>query len=350
MKEMEYKPLTLPTVSWDTSKSTDRSGTLLVEPLEPGFGITLGNALRRTLLAAVEGSAVTSIIIKGANNEFASIEGVIEDVVHIVLNIKGLIIKNRTGRAGTMKMHVTGAAVATAADIVADEHLDIINKEHIIANVASKGELDITFFVENGRGYQQAQWPESESLQKDDRIYIDARFSPIERIEYHVGKTRVGEFMDYDKLTIGVHTNGAVTPQDVVHYATSVLRTQFEHFLTVAEIPFNAISDVEDTQVATHSNTDEKSPTKGLPVEFFLKPIEELEFSVRAHNCLKNAGINRVIDLVNLPIEEALKIKNFGRKSLREVEEILKAFGLSLGMNIKEIDLKRMIKEQEDGL
>lgn len=350
MNEMEYKPLTLPKISWDTKKSTDTFGELVAEPLEPGFGVTLGNALRRILLSSVEGAAVTSVIIKGSNNEFSSLDGVIEDVVHIVLNIKGIIVKNSTGKPGKMHLHVKGEGVARVADITADDHLELINTDHVLAHVASDGDLEIEFFVETGRGYQRAQWPEGESLQKDNRIYIDATFSPIQRVEYHVGKTRVGQFMDYDKLAIGVQTNGAVKPQDVVHYATSVLRTQLEHFLSVTEIPFNEISKVEEETTKNAGVLDVKGPTNGLPVELFLKPIEELEFSVRAHNCLINAGIRRVIDLVNLTEEDSLKIKNFGRKSLREVKEILRAFGLHLGMNIKEIDLKRMIKDQEDGL
>lgn len=350
MKEMEYKPLILPKISWETSRSSSTYGELVAQPLEPGFGITIGNALRRILLSAVEGCAVTSVIIKGTNNEFSTIPGVIEDVLNIVLNIKGIIIKNKTGAPGRMHLLVKGEGVATVANITCDDHLELVNKDMILAHVSTDGELEIEFFVENGRGYLPAQWPEGEPLQKDDRIYLDASFSPIRRVEYHITKTRVGRSIDYDKLTLQVYTNGAALPQDVVHYATSVLRTQLEHFLVVTEIPFNEISRVEEEETRKSQTLDLKSPTKGLPVELFLKPIEELEFSVRAHNCLINAGIRRVIDLVNLTEEDVLKIKNFGRKSLREVKEILRAFGLTLGMHIKELDLKKLIKEQEDGL
>ena len=172
-------------------------------------------------------------------------------------------------------------------------------------------------------------------------------FSPIKRVEFNIEKTRVGQEIDYDKLTMRIETNGAVDPRDVVHYGTSVLRTQLEHFLTATEIPFNEISKGDDEKSFKDNKVDFDGPTQGLPVDLFLKPIDELEFSVRAHNCLKGAGINRVIDLVNLSDDESLKIKNFGRKSLREVKEILSAFGLRLGMNIKELDLKKAIKEQE---
>lgn len=345
-QDMEYKPLIIPKLEWDTTKSSETFGELVVKPLESGFGITVGNSLRRILLSSVEGSAVTSVIIKGVNNEFSTLPGVIEDILYILLNIKDIIIKNKTGKPGKMNLSVKGEGVAKVADIVADEHLELLNKDHVIANLADNGELDIEFFIETGRGYQLARWPLGEKIQPDGRIYIDSKFSPIKRIEYKIEKTRVGQAINYDKLIFGIETNGAIRPQDAVYYATSVLRTQLEHLLTAPEIPFNEISKVTESVEGT-PEVDLDGPTKGLPVELFLKPIDELEFSVRAHNCLISAGIKRVIDLVNLTDEEVLKIKNFGRKSLREVKEILKAFSLHLGMNVKELDLKRMIKDQE---
>lgn len=345
-QERKYKELTLPRLAWEGARSSGSYGELVVQPLEPGFGVTLGNALRRVMLASIEGAAVSSVIIKGVNNEFSTIPGVLEDVLHMVLNIKGIVVKNKTGLPGTMRLHVKNTGVARVADIVADEHLELVNPDHVIANLAADAELEIQFFVEMGRGYVPAQWPYGKSLQADGRIYIDAMYSPVRRIEYHVDKTRVGDSIDYDRLVLSVTTNGAIAPQDVVHYATSVLRTQLEHFLLATEIPFNQISRVEETK-AQRVSTTQSGPTKGLPVDLFLRPIDELEFSVRAHNCLIGAGVKRVIDLVNLTDEDVLKIKNFGRKSLREVKEILSAFGLQLGMNVKELDLKRLIKEQE---
>lgn len=345
---MNYKPLTLPSLSWNKKVSATDFGELVVQPLEPGFGITLGNALRRVLLASVEGSAVTSVIIKGVNNEFSTIKGVNEDTLNVLLNIKGLIVKNKTGQPGRMHLSVKGTGVATAGDIKADDHLEVLNKEHLIANLGRDAELEIEFFVETGRGYRTAQWPFGKSVQEDNRIYLESMFSPVRRVEYSIEKTRVGQQIDYDKLVMRIYTNGAVSPQDVVHYGTSVLRTQFEHFLEANEIPFNDISTQSgEVPEFVTSKVDMESPTRGLPVELFLKPIDELEFSVRAHNCLVGAGIRRVIDLVNLTDEDVLKIKNFGRKSLREVKEILVAFGLHLGMNVKELDLKKAIKEQE---
>ncbi len=350
MQETKYKPLILPKVGWEKKTLSDTFGELVVQPLEPGFGITLGNALRRVVLSSIEGSAVTSVIITGVNNEFSTIKGVLEDILQLILNIKGVVIKNKTGLPGKMRLSISGETVARVGDIEADEHLELVNKDHIIAHLAPDGALDIEFFVETGRGYQAAQWPLAKTLQADDRIYVDTMFSPIKRVEYHVEKTRVGQDIDYDKLVLTVISNGAIKPVDAIHYATSVLRTQFEHFLNAKEIPFNDISKEEEEAEEKSSKVDVQGPTKGLPVDLFLKPIDELEFSVRSHNCLVSAGVKRVIDLVNLTDDDLLKVKNFGRKSLREVKEILSAFGLHLGMNVKELDLKKVIKEQEDGL
>lgn len=344
---MNYKPLILPKVAWETKVSSSTYGELVVQPLEPGFGITLGNALRRVMLSSIEGSAVTAVIIKGANNEFSALKGVIEDTLHVLLNIKGVVVKNSTGLPGIMRLHKKGEGPVKVGDIKTDSHLSVVNKDYVIAHLASDGELDIEFFVDAGRGYQAAAWPHGESLQSDGKIYIDAMFSPIKRVEYQIEQARVGDRFDCDKLILKIYTNGAVSPQDAVHYGTSVLRTQFEHFLLAKEIPFNEISKAPEVSTGKEHRIEGDGPTKGLPVDLFLKPIDELEFSVRAHNCLIGAGIKRVIDLVNMPEDDALKIKNFGRKSLREVKEILSAFGLHLGMNVKELDLKKAIKEQE---
>lgn len=348
MQERMYQPLTLPTLSWSKSESSSNIGVLVAQPLEPGFGITLGNALRRTMLSAIEGAAVTSVIIKGVNNEFSTIKGVVEDTLQIVLNIKRIVIKNSDGKPGTMRLSVKGERTVTVADIKTDANLELINKNHVIAHLADDGELDIQFFVEVGRGYQVAKWPTEERLQADGRIYIDAMFSPVQRVQFAVEKTRVGQSIDYDKLILSVYTNGTIAPGDVVHYATSVLRTQFEHFLSASEIPFNEISHPNSGEEEVGDVEVIAGPTGGAPVDLFLKSIDDLELSVRAHNCLAGAGIKRVLDLVNLSEDEALKIKNFGRKSLKEVKEVLSGFGLKLGMNVKELDLKKALKEQED--
>ncbi len=347
MERKEYRSLTMPKLTWNKKELTTTYGELVAQPLEPGFGITLGNALRRILYAGVEGSAVTSVIIKGVNNEFSSLQGVEEDVMQLVLNLKNIVVKNKEGKPGKMHLQVKGNAIATVADIKADEHLELVNKDHVLAHVSEHGELDIEFFVEPGRGYKAAQWPIDKALQEDGRIYIDAMFSPIRKVMFDVEKTRVGKDIDYDKLILRIHTDGSENPLDVIHYSVSVLRTQLEHFLASSEIPFNQISALPEEEKVGEPEELEQLGIKGLSPELLLKPIEELELSVRAHNCLINAGIKRIIDLVNLSEDEALKIKNFGRKSLGEVKESMKAFGLSFGMNIKESQLKKAIKEPQ---
>lgn len=344
----EFQPLTIPRVSWNKDSLTQTFGELVAQPLEPGFGITLGGALRRVLLGGVEGSAVTAIVIKGVNNEFSILPGVVEDAMQVVLNCKEIVVKNKTGLPGKMTLHIKGEAVATVGQIEADEHLELLNKDHVIANVSRGGTLDIEFFVEPGRGYQPAQWPIGKALQEDGRIYLDAMFSSVRNVTFNVEKTRVGRDIDYDKLTLSITTDGTQTPVEVMHYAVSVLRTQLEHFLAVPEIPFNEISKplVEENRQQAHEETDVKF--KGVSVDLLLKPIDVLEFSVRAHNCLLNAGIKRIIDLVNLSEDDVLKIKNFGRKSFDEVKESMKSFGLGFGMNIKESDIKTVNEKDSD--
>lgn len=348
LKEKEYQSLTIPRLAWDKKTLTDIYGELIAQPLEPGFGHTLGNALRRVLLGAVEGASVTSVIIKNVNNEFSSIPGIVEDAMQVILNIKEIVIRNTDGRPGKMRLQIKGDKTATVADIQADAHLELFNKDHVIAHVAVDGELDIEFFVENGRGYQQAKWPVGEAYQKDGKIYLDAMFSPVHKVMFDIEKTRVGKDIDYDKLILHIHTNGSVNPFDVLHYAVSVLRTQLEHFLLSTEVPFNEISKLPEEIEQKAPVELDKLGLKDVPVELLLKPIEELELSVRAHNCLINAGIKRVIDLINVPEEDALRIKNFGKKSLNEVKESMKAFGLSFGMNINEEDVKKVLEAKEN--
>lgn len=344
--KLEYRPLTIPKVQWNKKNLTETYGELVAQPLEPGFGITLGNALRRVLLGAIEGSAITSVVIKGVNNEFSSIPNVAEDVMQILLNIKGIIIKNSTGQAGVMSLHATKQGVVRAGNIQCSDHLEIKNPDHVLANLSAGAELDIQFVVESGRGYQPAQWPLGKGVQEDGRIYLDSMFSPVSKVFFEVEKTMVGKDIDYDKLTLKIHTNGAEIPTDVLNYSVSVLRTQLEHFLVSTEIPFNSFSEVVAEPVI--SVEDHASmPTPGLDaamVDILLKPIDELELSARAHNCLINAGKKRILDLVNLSRDEALNLKNFGSKSLNEVEDSLKVLGLSFGADIKEADIKRVLR------
>ncbi|MBT4855777.1 DNA-directed RNA polymerase subunit alpha [bacterium] len=344
MNKEEYKPLTIPRITWDRDSLSDTYGKLVAQPLEPGFGITMGNSLRRVLLAAVEGSAVTSVIIKGVNNEFATMPGVTEDVMQLVLNIKEIVIKSLDGKPGKMSLNFKGEGAVKVSDIKADDNLQLINIDHVLGHVAQGGELDIEFFVESGRGYLAAQWPIGAKLQDDNKIFIDAMFSPVKKVQFDVEKTRVGQDIDFDKLTLEVETNGAEKPADIFHYAVSVLRTQLEHYLVDPEIDFNAISEMPEQEEKSEKASSESLGLKGVPIDLLLKPIEDLELSARAHNCLIAHGIKRILDLVNLSEDEGLKIKNFGRKSLNEVKDSMKAFGLNFGMDIKEEDIQNLLK------
>lgn len=348
MNRKEYKPLTIPRLAWNKETLTSAYGELIVQPLETGFGITFGNAIRRVLLGGVEGSAITAVIIKGVNNEFTSLPGVIEDTMHLILNIKEIVVRNKEGISGKMHLSMKGEGVVHVSDIKADAHLELVNKDHVIAHIAPNGSLDIEFFVESGRGYRPAQWPEGKPLQEDGKIYLDAMFSPVRQVSFNVEKTRVGKEIDYDRLILKINTDGSENPLDVLHYAVSVLRTQLEHFLAAAEIPFNEISSAPKEERVERPAEVSDLGIKGIFPEFLLKPIDELELSVRAHHCLVNAGKKRILDLLNLNEEDALKIKNFGRKSLSEVKESLKAFGLSLGMKISEDDVKNLVKNKEE--
>jgi DNA-directed RNA polymerase subunit alpha len=339
MAKKEYQALTVPTLEWNKQTLSSMHAELVVQPLAPGFGVTFGNTLRRILLGGIEGSAVTSVIISGVNNEFSTLPGVEEDVMQIILNCKNIKIKNKLGKPGTMKLSVIGAeAAVTVADIVPDEHLELVNKDFVLAHVATGGKLDIIFYVEPGRGYQVAQWPVGKALQEDGRIYIDAMFSPVMQVTYDVEKTRVGDDIDFDKLIFTIDTDGTETPVDVFHYAVSVVRNQLEHFLVTVEIPFNDFSQstesVESEQVSSLVKSDDKVR------DLLLSPIDALELSVRAHNCLINAGIKRVIDLVNMQKDDVIRIKNFGKKSFEEVENRVIALGLLFGMNINEKELE----------
>jgi len=347
MAKKEYKPLTIPKITWNKKELTETFGEIIAEPMETGFGITLGNALRRILLGGVEGAAVTSVIIKNVNNEFSSIPGVVEDTMQLVLNIKEIIVKTKDGLPGKMRLQISGEKTVTVGDIIADENLELINKDHVVAQVAVDGELDIEFFVESGRGYQAAQWPAGKALQEDSRIYLDAMFSPVRKVLYDVQKTRVGEKIDYDKLVLTIHTDGSENPVDVLHYSVSVLRTQLEFFQQSAEIPFNEISVLPEEQELQEPEQAEDGGLKGIPVDLLLKSIDELELSVRAHNCLKRAGIGNILELVNVQEAESLRIKNFGRKSLDEVRESMQNLGLSFSMDIKESDVKKALKNRD---
>ncbi len=291
-------------------------GKFEIDPLERGFGTTLGNALRRVLLSSLPGSAVTSIKIDGVLHEFQKIEGVVEDVTAIVLNIKNLVVKNHSEEMKTIRLYADQEGPVTAGMIDRDAEVDIINPDLVICNLVKGGKIDIEMTVENGRGYVDSK--ENKKRLQDAKvgtIAIDSNYTPIELVKYEVVDTRVGHNENYDKLIMEISTNGSMNPEEAMALAAKIL---VEHFNIIADL--NEISDfsglMQEKKVDTITKTLET-------------PIEEVEFSVRAYNCLKRAGIHTVQDLVDKKEVEVTKIRNLGKKSLKEVLDKVADLGLS---------------------
>ena len=296
----------------------NKYGKFVVEPLERGYGTTLGNSLRRIMLSSLPGTAVTHVKIKGVLHEFSSIPGVKEDVTEIVMNIKSLVIKNNslTNEPKQAYIDVAGDCVVRASDIHVDGDLEIINPDLVIANLSGPdARLEMELTIGNGRGYVGSD-KNKEADAPIDVIAIDSIYTPVERVNLTVQNTRVGQVTDYDKLTLDVFTNGAIAPDEAVSLAARVL---VEHLNLFVDLSENAKS----VDVMVESVTDEKE--KVLEMN-----IDELELSVRSYNCLKRAGINTVEELINKTPEDMMKVRNLGRKSLDEVLAKLKELGLSL--------------------
>ena len=296
----------------------NKYGKFVVEPLERGYGTTLGNSLRRIVLSSLPGTAVTHVKIKGVLHEFSSIPGVKEDVTEIVMNIKSLVIKNNslTNEPKQAYIDVAGDCVVRASDIHVDGDIEIINPDLVIANLSGPdARLEMELTIGNGRGYVGSD-KNKEADAPIDVIAIDSIYTPVERVNLTVQNTRVGQVTDYDKLTLDVFTNGAIAPDEAVSLAARVL---VEHLNLFVDLSENAKS----VDVMVESVTDEKE--KVLEMN-----IDELELSVRSYNCLKRAGINTVEELINKTPEDMMKVRNLGRKSLDEVLAKLKELGLSL--------------------
>lgn len=296
----------------------NKYGKFVVEPLERGYGTTLGNSLRRIMLSSLPGTAVTHVKIKGVLHEFSSIPGVKEDVTEIVMNIKSLVIKNNslTNELKQAYIDVAGDCVVRASDIHVDGDIEIINPDLVIANLSGPdARLEMELTIGNGRGYVGSD-KNKEADAPIDVIAIDSIYTPVERVNLTVQNTRVGQVTDYDKLTLDVFTNGAIAPDEAVSLAARVL---VEHLNLFVDLSENAKS----VDVMVESVTDEKE--KVLEMN-----IDELELSVRSYNCLKRAGINTVEELINKTPEDMMKVRNLGRKSLDEVLAKLKELGLSL--------------------
>ncbi len=298
---------------------TEFYGKFTCEPLERGFGITLGNSLRRVLLSSLQGTAITAIRIEGALHEFTTIGDVVEDVTDIVLNLKEVVLKSATAKTYTVRIDKEGPGAVYAKDIQLVDGLQVLNQDHLIATLDKKGPLSMELTVNVGRGYVPADKNKTATM-PIGTIPIDALFAPIRKVNYTVTNARVGQSTDYDKLALEVWTNGSVKPQDAVAYAAKILKEQLSIFINFEE--------TEETTYAAAGGEDE--PLN----ENLFRSVDELELSVRSANCLQNANITLIGELVQRTEQDMLKTKNFGRKSLKEIKEILANMGLSLGMKI----------------
>jgi DNA-directed RNA polymerase subunit alpha len=306
---------------------TSSFGRFIAKPLERGFGVTLGNALRRMLLSSLQGAAVVGLKVQGVEHEFSTVPEVSEDVTEIALNLKSLDVWLDVDAERTATIDVLGPKVVTGADIVCDSALRVLNPEHVICTVGEGGHLRAELIIKTGKGYATSeQMKESLPL---GVIPLDAVFSPVKRVAFHVSDTRVGQRSDYNKLSIEVTTNGAISPEDALAYAAKIVKDQVSVFINFQEAD-DDVHVVETVQADVRLN------------ENLYKSVDELELSVRAANCLENAGIRFIAELVTKTESEMLKTKNFGRKTLNEIKDLLSEMGLHLGMKIDGIDLSKL--------
>jgi DNA-directed RNA polymerase subunit alpha len=324
---IRWRGLELPTrVINEQEISTPTYGRFVVEPFERGFGTTVGNALRRILLSSLEGAAVTSVRISGADHEFMSLPGVLEDVTDIILNVKTLVVKSHTDGPQTLRVHSEVKGPVTADMIECDPSVEIINGDLVLATLTDNVPFDMEMTVETGRGFVPAE----ELIDPDEDIehgviHVDASFSPVTRVRYNTQDTRVGQKTNYDRLVLEVWTNGTITPEMAMVEAAKILRKHLNPFVQYFELGEQI---VESTTEEPGSDLDSELQEK------LNMSVQELELSVRANNCLESAKIETVGQLVNFAEADLLKIRSFGKTSLREVKRKLQDIGLSLGMNV----------------
>ncbi len=321
-------------IRFDEETLSSTYGKVVVEPLERGFGTTIGNSLRRVLLSSLEGAAVTAVKISGALHEFSSIKGIKEDVIDIILNLKKMRIKSHGEGNKVATFNMKGPGQVTAGDLQADSTIEVLNPELVIATLDKDAKFDSELYIRKGKGYETTE------ITKEDlpvgMIAIDAVFSPVQRVNFWVEKTRVGRATDYDRLIMEVWTDGSITPEKALSETASIL---IEHMdLFVAEEEYEDVVADEPMTVIV----GEEGSSRSLNANLF-KTVDELELSVRSYNCLKNADIKTIAELVQKTEPEMLKTKNFGRKSLNEIKEILARMGLHLGMKV---DLDNLDKEE----
>jgi len=323
----------------DSDTLTDTYGKFTAEPFERGFGTTMGNALRRVLLSSLQGAAITSLRIKGVLHEFSTVPGVTEDVTDIILNLKGVLLKLHGYDARNIRIVKKGAGVITAGDIVTDSHVEILNPDHHIATCSKEADVEIDMTVALGKGYVPAERNRDEKAPVGT-IPMDALFSPVKKVNYVVSNARVGQVTDYDKLVLEVWTDASVKPDDAVAYAAKIIKDQVQLFINFDE--------------AHEPDLDAEREGGKAPLnENLYRRVDELELSVRSANCLKNANIRLIGELVQKSEAEMLKTQNFGRKSLNEIKDILSEMNLTLGMAIDgfpDPEYLKMIEKSEEEL
>ncbi|HEX9507853.1 MAG TPA: DNA-directed RNA polymerase subunit alpha [Myxococcales bacterium] len=304
----------------DQDSLTPTYGKFIAEPLERGFGTTLGNSLRRVLLSSLQGAAITSLKIDGVEHEFSTIPEVVEDVTDIVLNLKEVLLRMHTNEQKTLRIEAEGPKEIKAGDIIADDQVEILNPGHHICTISEGGKVRMEMTCRRGRGYLPAVGNKIAGAPLGT-IPVDSLFSPVRKVNYQVTNARVGQVTDYDRLSLEVWSDGSVTPQDAVAYAAKIVKEQLTVFINFDET---------EEPVAMETPKEEAKLNENL-----FRSVDELELSVRSANCLQQANIRTIGDLVQRSEAEMLKTKNFGRKSLKEIKEILAEMGLSLGMKLE---------------
>ena len=346
---IRWRGLELPSrVIRDNSISTDTYGKFTVEPFERGFGTTVGNSLRRILLSSLEGAAVTHVRIKGADHEFSSLKGVVEDVCDIILNIKGLVVKSDSDEPRTLKINVSKAGAVTGASIDGDNAVTVVGKDHVLATLTEDVGFDMELTVGKGRGYRTAQENavEADGPQDLGAISVDSIFSPVTRVRYATEDARVGQKTDYDRLILEIWTNGTISPEMALVEAAKILRKHLNPFVQYFELGSDVVN-----EEAMESLRVTAKPTIDPDLEQKLNmTIQELDLSVRANNCLESAKITAVRDLVQKTDGDLLKVRSFGKTSLREVKRRLADLGLSLGMDLEALAAGQMPSFNSDDL
>ena len=315
----------------DEASYNDRYGKFIAEPFERGYGVTLGNSLRRILLSSIEGSAVTSIRVEGVEHEFSTIPGVMETISEIILNVKELVVRSHSKAPKNVYIKTSKKGEIKAKDIICDETIEVLNPDHHICTVTQDVAFNMELEVCRGRGYVPADQNKKEGAALGT-IAVDSIFTPIEKVNFFSENTRVGQRTDYDRLILEIWTNGGINPKEALLYAANILQRHLDVFVSYGQLP-------EEEEEEEEISAEEQALYDKLRL-----PISELELSVRSSNCLKEANIKTLAELVRKTEEELLNFRNFGKKSLTEIGDVLKAHGLSLGMKI---DMKKLRKKSE---